>query len=402
MKTTKRFAAMLAFAATAVTVWMPAAFAAPRGLVLVIADGLTPQAAELGSGYLKYQNTDDADATYALEDLRKAGRVQSAPGLELSQLSSLLKSAAANGYRTGLVTTDDVTKVAPLFFGLPAAAAGDTASTLVNKTSFDFIAGGGRAAFVNAGGADLGAVLKQAGGTPLFDADAAETDDENIKGKVLALQADASLSYAIDQDPEKEAGLGELATIAYDRLSADNAPFVLVIHDAQFARAIAAKDTPALVGEFDEMNSILGDLLGAREDNDDPNTLGIAVVAPGGKETARLTAATPDDKVNTFAVLSQMKQSFSGAASTLKGADGEKITDFATENYPGWKLTDETRSGIIAGTTDVEAALRASYEPMLKISYEMTLSTPTVYAIGIDPSTLAQTLQKLVAAKPAS
>ena len=67
---------------------------------------------------------------------------------------------------------------------------------------------------------------------PLTDA-----QEQEIKGKVLALQSDGSLSYAIDHDPAAEASLSAIAGLAIQTLGANNAPFVLVIHDTLLPKA---------------------------------------------------------------------------------------------------------------------------------------------------------------------
>ncbi|HEX8834366.1 MAG TPA: hypothetical protein VF719_09195, partial [Abditibacteriaceae bacterium] len=165
------------------------ASAAPRQIVLVVAEGLNPQTIELGNAYLK--KAYEADDAPSFDQLKVKGKPQNIGADALASFRGLLATAATNGYRTGIVTTGDVTKVAPLFYGISADTT-DLAGAIVDA-KFDFIAGGGRSHFLPQGIAgstradaiDLGQKLKAAGGTPYFDVDSLENEST---GKVLALQ----------------------------------------------------------------------------------------------------------------------------------------------------------------------------------------------------------------------
>jgi hypothetical protein len=105
--------------------------------------------------------------------------------------------------------------------------------------------------------------VREAGGSVYFNV---ESLDEEAKGRVLALQSDDELSYAIDRDEETQAGFDELVSLAVEtRAVRDNAPFVLVVHDTLLAKALADKDTPAAVEQFHLIDNIVGDLLTRRE-----------------------------------------------------------------------------------------------------------------------------------------
>lgn len=380
--------------------------AAPRQIVVLVAEGLSPQMMELGTSYVKRAQGEDAVSGF--EELRGQAKTRPAGADTLAGLHNLLKNAAAQGYKTGLVTTDDVTKVAPLFYGLAGGNGPNMARTLVNDVKFDFLAGGGRGAFVPQGkdgslrtdAVDLGADLTKAGGTAIFDADALETVEE-IKGKALVLQSDASLTYAIDHDAAVEGGLSDLTALALNTLSRDNAPFVLVIHDTLLAKALAAKDSPAVAGQFQELDNIVTNVLSLREESANLADFGFALLSTGAAITPRF-AATAGERSNTLFILTQLLMSYSKAGATLKGTDEAGLTNFATEEYIGWKLTPENRATLLAGTLDPETAIRASYEPALKIGYEPIAATPAVYTIGLDlAGDLVQTLNALALTKPA-
>jgi hypothetical protein len=364
--------------------------AAPRQVVVVVADGLNPQVASFGGDYLKASAGED-EATSGLSDFKAAGKTAPAAGISFVSLRGLLKTAAANGYKTGFVSTDDVTKDAATLYDLPTQGA-EGASTLISTVMYDFIAGGGRANFAPTAKETLTA----AGGTALFDADSVESLEQEIKGKTLVLQGDAELPYAIDQNPENEAGLSELVTLAVDTLSADNAPYLLVVHDTLLNKALAAKDTPALAEEFRAFDGIVAGVLANREDNPD---FAAALLATGSSTAPRFTTNAAGDRSNSFFILSQLPVSFAKAGATLKGADEAALTEFATEQYKGWNISGDNRAALLAGTLDPEAAVRASYEPALNLAYETVEPQTAVYTVGLDAD-LVKSLIAVAATKP--
>jgi hypothetical protein len=323
-------------------------------------------------------------------------------------MKGLLSTAAANGYRTGLVTTGDAATAAGLFYNV----SGDNttvASTLVKDTKFDFIGGGGRSNFVSKmipGSKrtdDLNASkeLADKGGTALFNAEAVEDSTLEIKGKTLALQGDDSLSYAADQNPERGAGLGDLASLALQTLAGKegDAPCVLVIHDNLLAKAASEKDTPAFFGQIRELNGIVADVLATREAATNPASVGLALLATGGGIAPKFTSETAADRTNALYIVSQLSMSYAGAGAHLKGADEAKVTAFATDEYKGWKVSPEARSGIIAGTTSPESAIRASYEPAIAINFAASEAGPTLYTLDFNGDVAA--LMQLAATAPA-
>jgi len=303
--------------------------AAPRQLVVVVAEGVNPQVMQFGADYSK-SVVGEEDATSALADL-KMQKTMTAEGVTFEAMKGLLKTAAANGWKTGLVTTGSAAKDAATLYGVDATGA-DAAKTLVADTKFNFIAGGGRADF----NADLKKSLTAAGGTALFDAESVENGETELKGKTLILQSDAALSYAIDQNPENEVGLGELVSLGTETLAGENnAPYMLVVHDTNVAKALAAKDTPALAEELRTLDGIIGDVISQREDNE---SLVVAVIATGSNVAPSFATQVAADHSNAFFILSALPMSFAKAGTALTGANDEAITTFANDEYKGWKI----------------------------------------------------------------
>jgi hypothetical protein len=348
--------------------------AAPRQIVFVVQEGANPATTTLFNSYVK--KTFSQDEPTGLETLKQQAKTPVAAPAGLTALGGLLKAAATNGYKTGLVTTGEVASVAPLFYGLPA---GDAKQIVDAK--FDFIAGGGRAPFQT-----LTAGLKAAGGRAAFDV---ESLAEEGTGKVLALQADKDLAYNLDNDPEAEAPLSDLVTQAIDTFG--EAPFVLVLHDTLLNKAIAAKDTPAAAEQYHAVDDILSSLLDKRDE--DPQNFAVALLTTGAPTAPRLVA---NERSDAFFILSNLPLSFGKAGATLKGATAETLDEFIAEKYTGWKLPADKRAALLAGTLNPETALRASYEPALKIEYVAEAPQNSAWAVGLPPGDLAQSLQTLI------
>jgi hypothetical protein len=386
----RKFLQILTILGTSFFALTAVAFAAPRQIVLVVAEGLSQPVTEFGTSYIRKAD-EDAEATTSFDSFKETGKVQTGGAIAIDSFKGLLEAAQASGYKTGLVTTADVTQVAPLFYDLPAGDAAATANTLAGETAFNVVAGGGRSHF----GDDLTGAFKAAGGTVYSNPDGF---DEEAKGKILALQSDNELSYAIDRVQEDEASLGDLVTLAADALGGENnAPYLLVVHDTLLAKALNGGDSPAVVEQFRELSNITADLLARRDENSD---LAVVVLGTGGTQVPRFVTQNPAERSNALFILSNLPLSFARAGSTLTGATDEKIDDFSTEQYKGWKISPEARAALLAGTLQPEKAIRESYEPALKLSYAPGENQATVYTAGIDTAgSLVETLQKWAGAK---
>lgn len=383
-----RFSPFLGFALASASTFCfaPQTARAASGTVVIIAEGLSPQVLELGKGYLR-KSDDDAQLSTSFDELRDKAKSATVSADALSQLSGVLQSAHDHGYATGLVTTGDVTKIAPLFYKLD----GDISAALTAKNApFEFMAGGGAANLTGAG-----EKFAASGNTFVASADAL---DGELKGRVLAVETPGELDYSLDRDPAQESGLGELASTALDTLAAGDKPFVLVIHDSLIKRALDTKDTPALFEQFRELNTLVGDAVARRDD--DPN-LKIAVLMTGSSNVPTFSTQAPDEQNNAFFVASNLQKSFAGAGAQLKGKTVEDITAFADADagdYRGWSISQADKEKIAAGTLDPETAIRASYEPALKISYAPATAQPTAFTLGFDaPNGLVEALMAAVA-----
>ena len=105
--------ATLALLCTAIVARPASAQNLPKRAVIVIADGLSPQLVSFGGAYTK--TAYGVETEVAFDGL--AGSAKPLAGDALGAMKDLLLNAGAKGYRTGLVTTADVTKVAPIFYG---------------------------------------------------------------------------------------------------------------------------------------------------------------------------------------------------------------------------------------------------------------------------------------------
>jgi uncharacterized protein YndB with AHSA1/START domain len=288
-----------------------AAQAAPKQVVVVGRAGFHPANAryERGLHQSSFNRRRSNSCTQRFQTAAKSAKVS---GDVVSAMRGILKTAEANGYKTGLVTTNDVTSDAALFYDIPASSS-DVAADLVKTSGFDFLAGGGRSKFVpSAGttGTNHANSIKTAGGTTLMDADAIQSAAE-VKGRVLALQANESLSYATDADSSTEAGLGDLASLAMTTLAGDsgNTPYFLVVHDANLLKAVTAKDTPAVFGQLSALDGIIAEAISVRDAKDKPADMGLAFFSTGASMDLKYTSETPSERSNAIFIASKLPTS---------------------------------------------------------------------------------------------
>jgi hypothetical protein len=364
------------------------AHAAARQYVVVVSEGLSPQVLDIGKSYLRKSN-DEPDESTAFDALLAAAKPAKVGAAPLFELSGLLEAAETSGYKTGFVTTGDITADMPIFYDI----SGEVSDALTAANAkYDFIAGGGGAKLA----ADTGDKIKAAGGTYLPDENSL---DSEMVGRVLAPQAQGDLDYSIDRDPATQAGLTELAVLAIDTMGAGDTPFVLIVHDTLIKKALETKDSPGLVEQVRELNSIVTDASSRHEDNPDFRA---AFVFTGGLPSPRFNTSVVAEQQSALLTLSNMLVSFAGAGKKLQGADADAITTFADPTdglYRGWKVTPEVRDQIAAGTLAPEAALRAAFEPILKLDYTAPVAAPLAYTLGLDATDgLGAALKAAVAA----
>ena len=362
--------------------------AAPKQYVIIVAQGVSPQVLDLDRDYLRTA-ADDQALTTSFDSIMENGQAASVGANAIADMKGLLSLAKTNGYKTGLVTTGDISTVAPMFYNID----GDTATALANaQAQYDFIGGGGRASL-----ATTGDQIKAMGGSYLANADDFAGE---VQGRVLSAQAPGELTYALDRDPTAQASLSEMASLAMDKLG--DAPYVLIVHDGLTQKALDARDTPALLEEVRELETITADALSRRDENPE---LGIGLIMTGGAVTPRFAAGTSQtEKNNAFFILNNLGSSFTGAGQKLMGADADTIAMFTDPNdgeYRAWNVTTLQKQQITAGTINPETALRASYEPVLKMEYAPQATTPTAYAVGIEAGASLVESIKIAVSTPA-
>jgi hypothetical protein len=141
---------------------------------------------------------------------------------------------------------------------------------------------------------------------------------------------------------------------------------------------------------------VLSDVVSRREDNPD---LALGLLWTGGA-TPRFNTTSADEINNSYFILSNLGMSYTGAGKTLKGADQAKLAEFADPTdgtYKGWKLTPETRASIVNGNVSAESAIRASYEPAVKLTFDGPQARPGAEAVGFEaPQGLAAALKAAV------
>ena len=232
-----------------------------------------------------------------------------------------------------------------------------------------------------------------------MDADAIQSAAE-VKGRVLALQANESLSYATDADSSTEAGLGDLASLAMTTLAGDSGdtPYFLVVHDANLLKAVTAKDTPAVFGQLSALDGIIAEAISVRDAKDKPADMGLAFFSTGASMDLKYTSETPSERSNAIFIASKLPTSYAKATSSLKGATAESFTEFATE-YGNWKPSESTRSSVIAGTMTGEEAVRASYESAIGLAYETKTVEPMAYVLGIDADDVVKNIATIASTK---
>lgn len=349
------------------------AHAASNQFIVVISEGMSPQVVELGNAYLRKADQDPEELT-AFHTLEKTAQKATAGATSLADLKGFLETADDNGYRTGFVTTGDIAADATLLYNLP----GDAGTALSDPAAkYDFIGGGGRAKLPD----ETANRIREAGGTYLPNEDSLAGE---ITGRVLAPQADEDLHFSIDRDPSVEAGLAELAVLAITTMGDGDYPFVLVVHDTLVKKALETKDSPGLVEQFREMNSIVAETSSRRNDNPNFKT---AFLFTGGVAGPRFNNASDEEKDKSLEVLSNLMLSFGGVGRKLEGADNDALTTFThpVEGlYRDWAIPADVRDKLLAGDLAAETAVRSFYEPLLKISYDAPAQPPSAYVQGFE------------------
>jgi alkaline phosphatase len=280
--------------------------AAPRGVVLAIADGMG--VAHLAAGRLAAVGPDGRlqvermpiaglVATHTVDDLvtmseasatalatgRKTrnGRVGSGP--DGAPLRTLLEAARDGGLATGLVTTYEIVDATPAAFAAHVtnrAALQDIAAQLV-ESGVDVMLGAGRRHFLpppggdRQDGADLLARARQLG----YEVVTSETELENASGDRLLGLFDIDLTARRPSEPS----LVEMTRAALRRVAAGQRRFFLLIEEEGIDTRAHEHDiagTAAAVSRFDAAVGLVLDFAAADG--------GVLVIATSDHETGGL------------------------------------------------------------------------------------------------------------------
>jgi alkaline phosphatase len=234
----------------------------PFAVILFVADNITPSsltAARLYSGggearleIEQFPSTAlcrNASGDFSVPDIASAS-TQIAGGKRVNRgllcmdqggvkLSSLLEDAFLNGRSTGLVTTGEVTGTTAAAYyakSRDTANAHDLLTQFCLHHPFDFVAGGGAAAFDNLGKENDKDLQLNKQITMLRTAEDLENKPFWKKSPVLALLAPSSLS--------------DLVRIAIRNLQTNRKGYLLVIDDPGIAEAAASNDGEAMLGRL--------------------------------------------------------------------------------------------------------------------------------------------------------
>ena len=234
----------------------------PFAVILFVADNITPSsltAARLYSGggearleIEQFPSTAlcrNASGDFSVPDIASAS-TQIAGGKRVNRgllcmdqggvkLSSLLEDAFLNGRSTGLVTTGEVTGTTAAAYyakSRDTANAHDLLTQFCLHHPFDFVAGGGAAAFDNLGKENDKDLQLNKQITMLRTAEDLENKPSWKKSPVLALLAPSSLS--------------DLVRIAIRNLQTHRKGYLLVIDDPGIAEAAASNAAEAMLGRL--------------------------------------------------------------------------------------------------------------------------------------------------------
>lgn len=270
----------------------PAAIPAPRSVILVIGDGMGPQAigllldaAEAAGGAPTALGSLIAEADRSLVRTRSAdspvtdsaasataiatgvdtknGRVGVDP--EGKPVRTCLEDARDSGRATALVTTTRITHATPACFAahVPERADENEIAGQLLAARVDILLGGGARHFLGGpGGQSLPAEIA-AGGYHLARS-AEELAAAPRDGRILGLFAASDLPYRIDRDggagePTGIPGLAAMTRAALERLDPARG-FFLMVEGGRIDHAGHGNDAAALLGEMFELDETLATL----------------------------------------------------------------------------------------------------------------------------------------------
>lgn len=310
--------------------WMSGGAAqAAKNVILMIGDGMGFQHVNAASDYLNgaagtlafepYSKgqvttwslnsaiTDSAAAASALATGHKVNNNAISQSPAGQEYETILQIASGLGKRTGLVTTDPITRATPAAFGShdPSRynylAIGDD---YLNITRPDVLFGGGG---TSSGGSEYfsSAQIASAGSfgyQTVFDKSQMTALNPATVNKALGLFSTLEMPYEYDGYPSTMPHLSEMTFKALEILSADPDGFFLMIEGAKIDWAAHAQDisrTTQEVVEFNHTAQVVLDWMQGRNDTlllvtGDHETGGLAVTNNGSNAYPTATWATTD------------------------------------------------------------------------------------------------------------
>jgi alkaline phosphatase len=291
---------------------------APKSVILLIGDGMGPQAVGLlmdwadaakksptnferlanegVNGWLRTAPaggplTDSAAAATALACGVSTNNGQISTDPEGKPLATCLEDARARGRRTGLVTTTEIQDATPACFAAHVTFRGEkkdiSKQYVQDGLGADVMLGGGRRCFSETLLAEAAAK-----GWPVVGSSEELAALPASATKALGLFADAVLPFVLDRDQPGEAKaptLPEMAKKALEIVSRGDSGFFLMIEGGRIDHAGHGNDAAALLAEMREFDEAIGLALAFRTEH--PDTL---VVVTSDHETGGLSVTSGD------------------------------------------------------------------------------------------------------------
>lgn len=302
----------------------PAPDRRPSNLVLMIADGMGPASVTLARSARQLQGleltldrvllgsvatrpslglvTDSAAAATALATGQRTLNGAISVDGDGQRLATLLEAAEVRGMATGLVSTTTLAHATPACFAAhdPSRASYDELAEQMLQAGCELLLAGGRRDFVPmaAGGRrkdDLN--LLQRATNQGYQVLASADELRASQGlPLLGLFSWGQMAYEADRDPALEPSLTEMASVALERLSADGAPFLLVIEGGRIDHAAHDNDGVGHLHDTLAFDDALAAVLAFVESRHD--TL---LVVTADHETGGLGLGCDRDGVATYA-----------------------------------------------------------------------------------------------------
>ncbi|PIU65037.1 MAG: hypothetical protein COS85_10290 [Armatimonadetes bacterium CG07_land_8_20_14_0_80_59_28] len=335
--------------------------AAPKNVIVIVAEGLDAPQCALGADYAK--------VAYE-EDLQTASLLQSDPGHAFSgvpMLKGLLQKANGKGYTTGLVTTDDVVSGIARFYDVPLKGerAGPADVENVLKTSANLVLGGGWGYFAQKSKPkslrndelDMLVEARSAGWKTLMTPE--DLFALPAGAKALGLFSDKGLKYALDTDPMKAPTFFELVDSAMTHLGSGS---FLVIHNHLIAKACKEKDPAALVEEVRELDAVIAHVMETAKVK--PDTLAVVVSSPAANNPVFSSGADRDESLYTIKSLPLSLSSGSKKAAEIG------VNQWIEEHYVNFRVTPDQQGGVGTDPAKIMDLFVSVFGGMTNVSWE--------------------------------